>query len=68
MTQTNTTKIALFCTSGIVQYAASIEAMLAVYNGASRTYEVRTAEDGGQILWHKGHSRAVGTLRPSNSE
>jgi hypothetical protein len=66
MTTTNTTEIALFCTSGLVQYASSIESMLAEYNGNSRTYEVRTTEDGSQILWHKGHSRAVGTFKPAN--
>ena len=63
---TTTNEIALFCTSGLVQYAASIEAMLAEYNGTSRTYEVRTAGDGSQVLWHKGNNRAVGTFRPAN--
>lgn len=63
---TTTNEIALFCTSGLVQYAESIEAMLAEYNGNSRTYEVRTTDDGSQVLWHKGHNRAVGTFQPAN--
>lgn len=66
MTNTKTTEIALYCTSGIVQYSASVEAMLAEYNRNGRFYEVRTDGDGNQILWHKGHNYSVGTFKPSN--
>lgn len=62
---TNTTEVELHCRSGLIQYAASVEAMLAEYNRDGRFYEVRTDADGNQILWHKGHNYSVGTFRSS---
>jgi len=61
-------EVSLLCTSGIVQYAESVEAMLAEYNRNGRFYEVRTNEQGEQILWHKGHARECGVFKPSNRE
>lgn len=66
MTTTNSAEIALFCTSGIVQYAASAEAMLAEYNRNGRFYEIRTNEEGEQIMWHKGHRRTCGVFKASD--
>jgi hypothetical protein len=63
---TKPTEIALYCESGIVQYASSVESMLSEYNRHGRVYEVRTADDGSQTLWHKGHQYTVGTFRPSD--
>jgi len=63
---TTTNEIALHTTSGLIQYAASVEAMLAEYNRNGRFYEVRTDAAGNQILWHKSHSRAAGTFKPAN--
>lgn len=63
---TNNNEVALHCTSGLIQYAASVEAMLAEYNRNGRVYEIRTDDAGNQILWHKGHNRAAGTFKASN--
>lgn len=63
-----TTEIALRCTSGIIKYAPSVEALLAEFNGASRVYEVREAADGSTVLWHKGHGRIVGEFVDSNRD
>lgn len=59
-------EVALHCTSGMVQYASSVESMLAEYNRNARVYEVRTDDEGEQILWHKGHNTVVGAFKPSN--
>jgi hypothetical protein len=67
MTTINSTEIALHTTSGLIQYAASVEAMLAEYNRNGRFYEVRTDAAGNQVLWHKSHSRAAGTYKASAS-
>lgn len=66
MTTTNSAEIALFCTSGIVQYSESVEAMLAEYNRNGRFYEIRTNEEGEQIMWHKGHRRTCGVFKASD--
>ena len=66
MTATNSAEIALFCTSGIVQYAESVEAMLAEYNRNGRFYEIRTNEEGEQIMWHKSHRRTCGVFKDSD--
>ena len=58
-------EVALYCATGIVQYAASVEAMLEKYNRNGRFYEVRKTDDGHEILWHKGHRYSVGTFGPS---
>ena len=63
MKTTNSAEIALFCTSGVIQYAPSVEAMLAEYNRNGRFYEIRTDEAGNQILWHKGHKYSAGTFK-----
>lgn len=63
---TNSTEIALFCTSGIVQYAESVEAMLAEYNRNGCFYEIRNNEEGEQIMWHKGHRRTCGVFKASD--
>lgn len=65
MTNINSAEVALYCTSGLVQYASSVEAMLAEYNRNGRCYEVRTDADGNQILWHKGHNYSAGTFKAS---
>lgn len=65
MTTTNSAEIALHTTSGLIQYAASVEAMLTEYNRNGRFYEVRTDDAGNQILWHKSHNRAAGTFKAS---
>lgn len=62
----NSAEVALFCTSGIVQYAESVEAMLAEYNRNGRFYEIRTNEEGEQIMWHKGHRRTYGVFKASD--
>ena len=51
----NHSAVALYCATGIVQYAASVEAMLEKYNRNGRFYEIRKDEEGRQIIWHKGH-------------
>ena len=61
----NHSAVALYCATGIVQYAASVEAMLEKYNRNGRFYEVRKTDDGHEILWHKGHRYSVGTFGPS---
>jgi NMD protein affecting ribosome stability and mRNA decay len=66
MTTTNSAEVALFCTSGIVQYAESVEAMLAQYNRNGRFYEIRTNEEGEQIMWHKGHRHTAGVFKASD--
>ena len=65
MITTNSAEITLFCTSGIVQHAESAGAMLAEYNRNGSFYEIRTNDEGEQILWHKGHSRACGVFKNS---
>lgn len=61
----NDDEIALYCTSGIVQYASSAEDLLAQYNEHARLYELRVNQNGETELWHKGHRRCVGVIRPS---
>ena len=61
----NHSEVALYCATGSVQYASSIEAMLEVYNRKGRFYEIRKDEEGRQILWHKGHKYSAGFFGPS---
>ena len=61
----NNSEVALYCATGIVQYASSVEAMLGGYNRKGRFYEIRKDEEGRQILWHKGHGYSVGFFGPS---
>jgi len=68
MTTNPTTEVALFCTSGIVQYARSVEAMLAEYNRYGRVYEIRTNEDGEHIMWHKGHRHTAGVFKARTAQ
>ena len=58
-------EVALYCATGSVQYASSGEAMLEKYNRNGRFYEIRTDEEGRQILWHKGHKYSIGFFGPS---
>lgn len=66
MTTNNSAEVALFCTSGVIQYAESVEAMLAEYNRNGRFYEIRINEDGEKIMWHKSHSRTAGVFKDSD--
>ena len=61
----NNPEVALYCATGIVQYAASAEAILKEYNRKCRFYEIRKDEEGRQILWHKGHKYSIGFFGPS---
>ena len=61
----NQSEVALYCATGIVQYASSVEAMLQKYNQKGRFYEIRTDENGREILWHKGHKYSIGFFGPS---
>jgi hypothetical protein len=55
-------QVALYTTSGMIQYADSTEQMLAVYNEDVNQFEIRTTHEGTQQLWHKGHQRMVGEI------
>ena len=61
----NHSAVALYCATGIVQYAASVEAMLEKYNRNGRFYEIRKDEEGRQTIWHKGHKYSIGFFGPS---
>ena len=62
----NKTEVALYCVSGIIQYASSTESMLNIYNENGKLYEIRKDKNGNDILWHKGHKHIVGTFKESN--
>lgn len=66
ISNTSSTEVSLYCTGGCIQYAESVEAMLAEYNRNGRFYEVRHDDSGDQILWHKGHNYSIGTFKPSD--
>lgn len=65
MNTSNSSEIALYCASGIIQHSESVEAMLAEYNRNGRFYEIRADEKGRKILWHKGQRRNCGVFKAS---
>ena len=64
MTTAKNSEVSLYCATGIVQYASSVEAMLEGYNRKGRFYEIRKDEEGRQCLWHKAHRYSVGFFGP----
>lgn len=62
----NKSEIALHCTSGLIQYASSIESILNIYNENGKLYEIQKDSDGNYILCHKGHKRSVGIFKLKN--
>ena len=66
MTTTNSTEVALFCTSESFNTPSLSKRCWPSTTGTAASMRIRTNEEGEQIMWHKGHRRTCGVFKASD--